>query len=249
MIVVAIIGILAAVAIPQYQSYVARAQVTEGLSLASGLKTAVAEYHNTNGAFPPESMTIDQRHEALGIATKTELTGNYVRKIEVKDRGGLQVFLKTEAQGTHSVIARKTFWLIPTDNGGSISWHCACGAASNTCNGGGAPMSSAIEEKYLPSSCLEESAGDPDDPDDPDDTDPVPWNSIADGDACWNEAYAGTRDDGNGWVKGKASEMFAGLSVQDYLKDHFMREDADGTCCLDKSDYVLVQTWEEFKCK
>ena len=35
---------------------------------------------------------------------------------------------------------------------------------------------------------------------------PVPWNSIADGDACWNEAYAGTRDDGNGWVKGKASE-------------------------------------------
>ena len=79
--------------------------------------------------------------------------------------------------------------------------------------------------------------------------DPVPWNSIADGDACWNEAYAGTRDDGNGWVQGKASEMFAGLFVQDYLKDHFMREYADGTCCLDKSDYVLVQTWEEFKCK
>ena len=135
MIVVAIIGILAAIGIPQYQNYVARAQVTEGLSLASGLKTAVAEYYSTNGAFPPKSMTIDQRHEALGIATKTELTGNYVRKIEVKNLGGLQVFLKTEAQGAHSVIASKTFWLIPTDNGGSISWHCACGAASNTCNG------------------------------------------------------------------------------------------------------------------
>ena len=150
MIVVAIIGILAAIGIPQYQNYVARAQVTEGLSLASGLKTAVAEYYSTNGAFPPKSMTIDQRHEALGIATKTELTGNYVRKIEVKNLGGLQVFLKTEAQGAHSVIASKTFWLKPTDNGGSISWHCACGAASNTCNGGGAPTSNAIEENtYL----------------------------------------------------------------------------------------------------
>ena len=173
MIVVAIIGILAAIGIPQYQSYVARAQVTEGLSLASGLKTAVAEYYSTNGAFPPESMTIDQRHEALGIATKTELTGNYVRKIEVKNLGGLQVFLKTEAQGAHSVIASKTFWLKPTDNGGSISWHCACGAASNTCNGGGAPMSNAIEEKYLPSSCLEESAGDTVSLGDSDDSFPV----------------------------------------------------------------------------
>ena len=54
MIVVAIIGILAAIGIPQYQNYVARAQVTEGLSLASGLKTAVAEYYNANGAYPPK---------------------------------------------------------------------------------------------------------------------------------------------------------------------------------------------------
>ena len=154
MIVVAIIGILAAVAIPQYQNYVARAQVAEGLTLASGVKTAIAEYHNTNGDFPPNSMTIDERHEALGIAAKTELTGNYVKKMEVKKFGRLQVFFKSEAQGAHSAIASKTFWLMPTDNGGSISWHCACGTAINACNGGGVPTSSAIEEKYLPSSCL-----------------------------------------------------------------------------------------------
>src|SRR5580692_11496938 len=52
MIVVAIMGILAAVAIPAYQNYVIRGQVTEGLSLASGWKTAVSEFYAQNGAFP-----------------------------------------------------------------------------------------------------------------------------------------------------------------------------------------------------
>ena len=55
MIVVAIIGILAAVAIPQYQNYVARAQMAEGLTLASGAKTAVVEYYDSNGSFPINS--------------------------------------------------------------------------------------------------------------------------------------------------------------------------------------------------
>ncbi len=260
MIVVAIIGILVAVGMPQYQNYVARSQVAEGLSLASGIKTAISEYYGMHGTFPPGNV-VATNHDVLGIAASTELTGNYVRKIEVKKRGGLQVFLKTEAQGAHSVIASKTFWLIPTDNAGSISWHCACGAASNTCNGGGEPSGKAIKEKYLPSSCLGESAGEPDssddpddpgDPGDPDDTDPVPWNSIADGDACGNEAYAGTRDDGNGWVQGKASETFgAGLSVQDYLKNNLLVEHADRTCCLDKNDYVTyLSPWKaQFTCK
>ena len=62
MIVVAIIGILAAVGIPQYQNYVARAQVAEGLSFASGAKTAVAEHYMTTGSFPDDN-------EAAGLAT------------------------------------------------------------------------------------------------------------------------------------------------------------------------------------
>ena len=156
MIVVAIIGILAAVGIPQYQNYVARAQVAEGLTLASGVKTAIAEYHNTNGDFPPNSMTVDQRHEALGIAATTELTGNYVEQMVVRKFGRLEVTFKPETDGAHSAIASKTFYLMATDNEGSISWHCACGTSVNVCNGGGVPTSgsSAIEEKYLPSSCL-----------------------------------------------------------------------------------------------
>ena len=83
MIVVAIIGILVAVAMPQYQNYVACTQVAEGLSLASGIKTAIAEYHSTHGSFPPGS-DVATNHDVLGIAASTDLTGNYVWKIEVK---------------------------------------------------------------------------------------------------------------------------------------------------------------------
>ena len=58
MIVVAIIGVLAAIGIPQYQNYTARAQATEGLTLAGGLKTALAEYYSVHGSFPDDGAAI-----------------------------------------------------------------------------------------------------------------------------------------------------------------------------------------------
>ena len=64
MIVVAIIGILAAIGIPQYQNYVARSQAAEGFSLAGGLKTALAEYRDTNGEFPDGTT---DAHTAIGV--------------------------------------------------------------------------------------------------------------------------------------------------------------------------------------
>ena len=158
MIVVAIIGILVAVGMPQYQNYVARTQVAEGLSLASGIKTAIAEYYSTHGTFPPGKV-VATNHDVLGIAASTDLTGNYVWKIEVKSDGKSQVFFNTVANGAHSAIADKAFWLIPTANEGSISWRCQCASGDDaTCiaaNGGTPnPSNRQIDEKYLPSSCL-----------------------------------------------------------------------------------------------
>jgi len=67
MIVIAIIGILAAIALPAYQNYTIRAQVTEGLSLASGIKTAVADYYANNGSFPAATVTTASSASGLGF--------------------------------------------------------------------------------------------------------------------------------------------------------------------------------------
>src|ERR1700733_4270588 len=75
MIVIAIIGILAAIAIPAYQNYTIRSQVTEGISLASGWKTAISEYYAQNGSFPSNSTTAP-----AGAPGSVSVSGNSVGK-------------------------------------------------------------------------------------------------------------------------------------------------------------------------
>jgi type IV pilus assembly protein PilA len=113
MIVVAIIGILAAVAIPQYQNYVARAQVAEGLSLASGAKVAIAEYFNSTGSFPVDNST-------AGLTEPTDFKGNWVDSVTVSVVGGsaliTALFSSTEA---HSKLhGGEIAWVV-----GSNTWH------------------------------------------------------------------------------------------------------------------------------
>ena len=217
MIVVAIIGILAAVAIPQYRNYVARAQVAEGLSMASSIKTAISEYFSINGKYPEGDLAAI--HTALGINTAFSFKGNYVRGIKVTEEGKFEILFKP-APDAHTLIAEKSFYMIPKNEGGSISWRCAC-ASSDTAlclnvNGGTPdpdPNKRQIHEKYLPSSCLlasnfdvdSEDPGDSEDPDEPPPTIWKPGEMLPDDQACWDQSVADSATDGLGWVVGKLS--------------------------------------------
>ncbi len=131
MIVVAIIAILAAIAIPAYQDYIIRSQVSEGATLTDGAKTAVAEFYSNKGTFPTNN-------ESAGLAPAGSIQGSYVSEVEVN--GGIitATFASTSPQKANNKINNKTFVLSPVATGGSTTW---------TCNGGD------VDPKYLPTSC------------------------------------------------------------------------------------------------
>ena len=132
MIVVAIIGILAAIAIPAYQNYTIRAQVSEGLSLADGAKTAMSEFYTNRGYFP-------NANSSAGLAADTAISGNYVSSVTVS--GGI-ITMTYSGPKVNTNISGKTLELsASTTGGGSIRW---------TCKGNG---TGAIPSQYLPSSC------------------------------------------------------------------------------------------------
>jgi type IV pilus assembly protein PilA len=125
MIVVAIIGILAAVAIPAYQDYTIRAKVTEGLSLAGAGKTAVSEYFSANGTLPVNN-------DDAGMADSESLAGNSVDNVEVGAGGVITVTFSA------ATIDGDTIELTPTTSSGKVVWNCTGGD---------------LEAKYRPSSC------------------------------------------------------------------------------------------------
>ena len=145
MIVVAIIGILAAIAIPAYQDYTVRAQVTEGLNLASSAKSAIAETWNARGVAPAN------RAAAGMTPTATDTTGKYVTGVEVLN-GEIIISYGADA---HTNINPDTLVLTPYLSADfSVSWQCGFGnapAGATVMNAG--PTASSIEERYLPSNC------------------------------------------------------------------------------------------------
>ena len=143
MIVVAIIGILAAIAIPQYNNYVARAQVAEALNLFGAAKVAAAENYNTNGIFPASSSETE-----TSVIHAAGISGQYVASVawsKTSDTVGvIQATFKTTALGAHSLLAGGRLDMTGTASTGSISWACSSGASSSAGN--------ALTD-YLPASC------------------------------------------------------------------------------------------------
>ncbi|MHB8347824.1 MAG: pilin [Acidiferrobacterales bacterium] len=147
MIVVAIIGILAAIAIPAYQDYIIRAKVTEGLSLADQAQTAVAETFQSNGSLPSGS------NGSYGLPIPTSISGKYVASVAVAANSGEITITYSNALGGSPTANGTTLSLKPVTTGGGVSW--VCGNTSITINGTSYsnPNGTTTPSKYLPANC------------------------------------------------------------------------------------------------
>ncbi|HFA2922989.1 TPA: pilin, partial [Neisseria gonorrhoeae] len=114
MIVIAIVGILAAVALPAYQDYTARAQVSEAILLAEGQKSAVTEYYLNHGIWP-------KNNTSAGVASPGEIKGKYVESVTVTN--GV-VTAKMLSSGVNKEIQDKKLSLWAKRENGSVKWFC-----------------------------------------------------------------------------------------------------------------------------
>ncbi|HHF7477077.1 TPA: pilin [Neisseria meningitidis] len=156
MIVIAIVGILAAVALPAYQDYTARAQVSEAILLAEGQKSAVTEYYLNHGEWPANN-------SSAGVASSTDIKGKYVQKVEVKN--GVITATMLSSNVNNEIKGKKlSLWAKRQD--GSVKWFCGQPVTRATATGAGAKAkakddvaaatdnsNNGINTKHLPSTC------------------------------------------------------------------------------------------------
>ena len=148
MIVVAIIGILAAIAIPAYQDYTIRSQASEGLTLAGAVKASISEYYADKGTWPTDDGT---GGGDLGFTAPPQ--GKYVEGITV-DQGNIVIEYGQLANATS--LATKFLVLSPgTSNNLDVIWVCgyAAAPASLTTAAPAPAQATDVDGKYLPSNC------------------------------------------------------------------------------------------------
>lgn len=154
MVVVAIVAILAAIALSQYQDYVIRAQIAEGMSLADGVKSQVVDFYTKKGHFPAGGCAggTPAGNASVGLASPASITGNYVSEVRVAGEGCaplepgsiLLVFSSDSPQRANSSIDDAALLFEPTTHAGSISWEC-----KRFLIAGGV----VLKENWVPSSC------------------------------------------------------------------------------------------------
>lgn len=137
MVVIAIIGILAAIALPAYQDYIARSQVTEAVSMMAGMKGAMAEQYANDG-----SCTINATSSQFGIAVQTQIQGKYIQRVlagnasAARHQCQMEAFFKSS--GLAEALHNKSIILSMENTSGSQVWHC---------------YSNNISASYLPAAC------------------------------------------------------------------------------------------------
>ena len=134
MIVVAIIAILAAIALPAYQNYVIRSQVAEGSVVADGVKSAVWDYISNRGRFPTNN-------QSAGLPSPASLGGKFIRTMTVSNGRIIATFASGAPQRASKAIDGKTLIFSPmaSSDQGSIRWICQ--------------PSGTVAYRYLPTIC------------------------------------------------------------------------------------------------
>jgi type IV pilus assembly protein PilA len=131
MIVVAIIAILAAIALPAYQDYVIRSQVSEGAVLSDGAKTAFAEFYSNHGSAPTDNTS-------AGLAKSSSIIGNYVTSVDV---AGGKITAKYGSNANAKISGKVLVFSPYSAGGGSLAWSCLTTAGTN------------VDPKYRASAC------------------------------------------------------------------------------------------------
>jgi type IV pilus assembly protein PilA len=151
MIVVAIIGILAAIAIPAYQDYTIRAQVTEGINLADGVKVAVADYYTQNGAFPAAGLATAA---PAGLGFTAASTGKY-GTVDILAAGVIQATFSNTTGQANAKLNGLILGISPfVSSNGDLVWQCGLAPAPTTnIVTVGAATGTTVPAKWLPASC------------------------------------------------------------------------------------------------